>query len=404
MCENLAIFVVMKRIAVIFEGSVSNRLGVFNAVVNRVKHLQAIAPGVTVDTWMIQVQDGALMRRLRHSKAVGERPDHITADGVTVRVLWFKRSWMDVLRHRVLHRPPACFVRWLHSMAERMREYDLLSTHDRIAAQVGEWAQRLWGVPHFITWHGASIYTDPPRDPMLRAVTVRLLHSATCNFFVSEGLHRKALELTSDFPYEVLYNGASQEFHRFSDERVAQLREHYGLAPDEKVVTFVGRFEPVKNVSLLPRIFSLIASKFEGKVKFWTIGGGYQHQQVQDAMLREGVDCTMWGYQSPESIPDFLNCTSVLVLPSSLEGLPLVVIEALQCGANVVASDVVGTAEAIGKENAFDINDPQFVSLVAARAVQMLCGEVRQQLPPHISWEATARKELVIYQETLKNN
>lgn len=168
------------------------------------------------------------------------------------------------------------------------------------------------------------------------------------------------------------------------------------------MVTFVGRFEPVKNVTLLPRIFSLIARDAGAAVRFWTIGTGVQHSEVEAAMRREGVPCTMWGYQPPESIPGFLNCTSVLMLPSSLEGLPLVVIEALQCGAQVVASDVVGTAEAIGKDNAIDIHDPHFVERVAARAVQMLRGEVSQQLPPHISWEATARKELAIYQEALK--
>ena len=43
-----------QRIAVIFEGNISNRLGVFNAVVNRVKHLRAIDP-YDIDLFMIQV-------------------------------------------------------------------------------------------------------------------------------------------------------------------------------------------------------------------------------------------------------------------------------------------------------------------------------------------------------------
>ena len=56
----------MKQIAVIFEGEINKRLGVFNAVINRVKHLQEIAD-YKIDVYMFEVYDGWLMRRLRHS-------------------------------------------------------------------------------------------------------------------------------------------------------------------------------------------------------------------------------------------------------------------------------------------------------------------------------------------------
>ena len=68
-----------QRIAVIFEGNISNRLGVFNAVVNRVKHLRAIAP-YDIDLFMIQVYDTGLTRLLRRSKPVSDRPLPVVAE------------------------------------------------------------------------------------------------------------------------------------------------------------------------------------------------------------------------------------------------------------------------------------------------------------------------------------
>ena len=71
-------------------------------------------------------------------------------------------------------------------------------------------------------------------------------------------------------------------------------------------------------------------------------------------------------------------------------------LEAIQCGANVVATDVMGTAEAVGAANAVALDD-NLVENLARRAVQMLNGEVVQQLAPDMNWPATARRELEIY-------
>ncbi|MBO4871714.1 MAG: glycosyltransferase [Muribaculaceae bacterium] len=388
----------MKRIAVIFEGDINNRLGVFYAVLNRVQHLRRVA-NYDIDLHMIQVYDGALMRRVRHSKAVPQRDNVIQVEGETLHVHWVKRDWRDSVLHRLLGKRPVYLTKWLNNLAKSMDNYDLISAHDRMGGFVAQRAAALHQIPHCITWHGASIYTDPPRDPMLKAVTIELLHGATDNFFVSHGLYEKALVLTTGFPAKVLFNGASSDFRRMPDAEREALREKYGVA-GRKVVAFVGRFEPVKNVMKLPEIYATIAEKYDGDVAFWTIGTGFQHEQVRQAMAERCVDCHMWGMQPLEQMPLLMNCIDVLVLPSSLEGLPLVTLEALQCGANVVATNVVGTAEGIGRENAVDI-DEHFMENFTDRAVAMLQGRVQQQLPPDVSWEATAQKENDIYRKLM---
>ena len=119
-------------------------------------------------------------------------------------------------------------------------------------------------------------------------------------------------------------------------------------------------------------------------------------------MAAKGINCHFTGKVPPEEIPDLLNCIDLLVLPSSLEGLPLVVIEALSCGAHVVATNVIGTAEAVGRENAIDLGDG-FVDRFTDRAVELLQGEIDQKLPPEVSWSATADKENRIYRQYLNN-
>lgn len=384
----------MKRIAVIFEGRINERMGVFNAVLNRVLHLRRVA-SYDIDVHMIQVYDGALMRRLRGTESTGSRPGQLDIDGIQFHMHWFKRSWSDVMRHRLLDEQPQNFFRWLDNLASQFDGYDFLSAHDRIGGIVAQHAAQRFGIPHSITWHGTSIHTDPMISDNLRNTTIELLHGARYNFFVSRELQARAQQLTADFKGEILYNGASRMFSRYSDDERRRLRVlHHVL--DRKVVAFVGRFEPIKNVTLLPQIFTIIAKKYDQPVTFWTIGTGIQHEEVRQEFARNGIDCRMWGMQPLDVMPQLMNCIDVLVLPSKFEGLPLVTLEALQCGANVVASNVVGTAEGIGRENAIDI-DEHFLENFTDRAIEMLQGKVKQSLPPHISWEATAQKENNIY-------
>ena len=111
----------------------------------------------------------------------------------------------------------------------------------------------------------------------------------------------------------------------------------------------------------------------------------------------------MWGAQPVNKMPDFFNCIDVLVLPSRNEGLPLVTVEALACGANVVGSDVGGIGEAIGKENVYPHGEG-FIDSISDRIVQMLSTKIVQPLSTKFEWERTAKKELDIYKTLLSCN
>ena len=390
----------MKQIAVIFEGNMNQRMGVFNAVINRVKHLQRVAD-YKIDVHMVQVYDGWLMRRLRHSEKTDWRPDDINVDGVKVHITWFRRRWCDVIAHRLFHSRPRIFMRRLHRLGWEMRGHDLVSAHDRIAGHVAAFASKHLHIPCFITWHGSSIHTQPQQDSMVKDMTIELLQSATCNFFVSQGLLDKARkELTPDFPAQVLLNGADSGFVSYSEEQRATLRKHYGIEEGIPVVTFAGRFEPVKNVLLLPDILQEMQRKGCKPLQFIAIGDGPQLEQTRQAIERIGVKSRFLGNVPHSEMPDLLNCTDLLVLPSRLEGLPLIAIEALDCGARVVASNVGGTAEAVGRENAIDPGEG-FVERFAARAVQLLQGDIEQTVPENMTWTATADLENSIYRKYL---
>ena len=378
-------------------------MGVFHAVINRVKHLRAIA-NYEIDVYMISVYDTWLTKHFHHKSIPEEMPTQFEADGIAVNIWWVRHHLRDSASHKLMGSQPARLLKSLENLSEKLKDYSLISAHDLLGAYVARAAHNSYGMPFFVTWHGASIYTDPYVDPMLKPLTCNMLSDATKNFMVSKGLVQKAYELTegAEFQWKVLRNGANNSFYRYSDDQREALRKELDVEGC-KVVTYVGRFHPVKNVEVLPELFSLIKQKYGKPVKFWTIGNGPLLKKVSADMVKADIDCKMWDFQETEQMPRFMNCTDVLVLPSRLEGLPLVTIEAIACGANAVATDVVGTAESIGKENAIAL-DEHLVENMATRIVEMLNQHIEQLLPEKCTWEATAERENNIYQQYLNTH
>ena len=390
----------MRRIAVIFEGKVTQRLGVFNAVVNRVSHLRAVS-GYAVDVFMIEGYDAGLNRLVHGTARVAERPAAITHRGIDINVRWFRHRLSDTFRHKILHRRPWAYIHWLESLADELKDYDLISAHDRIAATVAATASARYGMPHAITWHGTRITVDALSDPVYRQITVERLQNADVNFFVSKALEQVARQhLTDHFRSETLYNGASDAFAPADEETRKRLRAERGIPAEARVVAFAGRMEPVKNVGLLPDIFAEMSKLWPGDLRFIALGDGSLREDLKRLMTRRGIDCLMPGGVPADEMPQWMRCIDLLVLPSRLEGLPLVVLEAIQSGARVVATDVGGVAEAIGKENAVAPGD-SLVTDMARRAVVLLGRDTGQTLPADMNWTATARKEHDVYRRLL---
>ncbi|MBO5941679.1 MAG: glycosyltransferase [Bacteroidales bacterium] len=466
----------MMKLAVIFESSPFDRKGLFNAVHNRVKHLLATGE-CSVDVFCVHSRDNAFTRRVRHTPEVPS-VDETVVDGIRYRLLWYRFSILDNVLLEKLHVRPCLFRRFMESHVDLLKGYDAVIAHSFCGGLFALAAHERFGVPYYVTWHGSDVHTHPWRVPVILEDTRAVMKSARCNFFVSRALldaseriisandvlpvssgdtgvapaHRRVTSGVSPVRKEVLYNGVSEDFVKYSPERRAAVRERYGLAPEDKVVAFVGNIVTVKNVLSLPEIFAQVASRFaevagtlsdscgrSARLKFWIVGDGKLKAQLETACSesltrhcedqspsrhceeRSDVAIRFFGNQPSPAMPDIMNCIDVLVLPSLNEGLPLVCAEALSCGAAVVGSDVGGIAEVIGSENVVPLVSPydnwspsdnvpppgphseglsrpyddSFVNGMAEKVVAALMGQTPSQaLPADISWPLTATLEL----------
>ena len=389
----------MIRIAVIFESSPFDRKGLFNAVHNRIRHLRYTGE-CEVDAYCIHSHDNAFTRRVRHNPEVPFVED-TRVDDVRYRLLWYDFSIIDHILVHKLHRKPLFFSSFMSRCIDMLKGYDCILAHSFTGALFAFEASIRYGIPYLVTWHGSEIHTHPWRNQMILRDTRSLMEGAACNFFVSKALLKDSDRITSSVRKEVLYNGVSSDFTRFSTERRMSLRNCYGISEEDKVVAYAGSIVAVKNELSLQPIFHSIQEGYHSPLKFWIIGDGKLRPQVQKVMTEDSsIDVRFWGNVPAEEMPSLLNCVDVLLLPSLNEGLGMICAEAIRCGASVAGSNAGGISEVIGSENTVPLGDG-FIDGLSDKAILMLSNPQSQSLSPELDWTSTASKELAVIKEIL---
>jgi glycosyltransferase involved in cell wall biosynthesis len=151
-----------------------------------------------------------------------------------------------------------------------------------------------------------------------------------------------ASELGLDRYEEKLYpNGARYiDTDRFSSQKAYQERD--------RVVGFIGRLEEEKRI----RTLAEVAKQLPKDVTFVFVGDGELRGWLENELAEEitsgSVELTGW--IDHDGVPTVLNRFRLLVLPSKMEGLPTVILEAFGCGTPVYATPVSGIPDVV-REN-----------------------------------------------------
>lgn len=386
------------KIAKIVVGNPSNRKGYFNSVIDRTKNLAE--KHSNVDCYMLRFEHYPIINLIRRKKPLkSNREEYTTVDGIRFKNIWMSYGIIDyLLTYRLNLKLTVSKKKHLKNI-NYFKEYDLISTHGIEANYLGSVVKSIYGVAHVTNWHGSDINIRPFKSVNIRKMVKKILDYADHNFFVSNKLMETAALISSANNKSVLYTGPSDKFKSFNSEIKEKALNSLGVRT-KYTVGFVGNLIPIKNVLTLPKIFSIVQSKIDS-VTFIIVGdGSLERQLVQDLDESRIMNLIFLGKQEPEHIPKIMNCLNILVLPSLNEGLPLVILEALACGAHVVGSNKGGIPEIIGADNSFDLRD-NFEERIANRIVTLLKNtNISFSGLPHIfSNEEAVKEELMIYEK-----
>ncbi len=136
------------------------------------------------------------------------------------------------------------------------------------------------------------------------------------------------------------------DLRRTSIPSRSNAREALKLATEAKVVLFVGRLAPVKNVPLLLRGFARVAHQVP-EAQLWIVGHGESEAELKSLASQCRGRTVFVGEVPPDQIAPYYAAADVLALCSLEEGSPTVVKEALACGTPVVSTDVGDVSEVL---------------------------------------------------------
>lgn len=149
----------------------------------------------------------------------------------------------------------------------------------------------------------------------------------------------------------VILNARPDEFFARRNATVRRaLRNQLEIAPDALVCLTSARVELGKGCHyLLETARALRASEHWSRLHFLWAGDGTRLQQMRALARLLQVDEHVHFLGQCSDVVELLDAADIFILPSQVEGMPLAVLEAMARSLPVMATDVGGTAEALGE-------------------------------------------------------
>lgn len=309
---------------------------------------------------------------------------------------------------------------------------DLVHTHTWYVSMAGFLAKKLYGVPFVLTTHSLEPLRAWKAEQLGSgyAMSSWMEHTAIMDadavIAVSNGTKEDILRVYPHLPPErihVIYNGIDLEEYRYTSSTDALVK--HGVNPAVPYVLFVGRITRQKGVThlvdairYLPRDTQVvlcagapdtpeIAAEMRGKVD--EIRADYPNVLWIEQMVSK-----------PEVIQLYSNAR-VFCCPSVYEPFGIINLEAMACGAPVVASATGGIKEVVvdnktgylvpfeqDPNTIFPSNPDQFARDLGAKLSDLLADEEkcrcfgkagRQRVEETFSWTAIADQTIALYKD-----
>lgn len=212
---------------------------------------------------------------------------------------------------------------------------------------------------------------------------------------------------------------ADEQFRKvkMAPVEIVEVKKKYGIK--NNFVMYTGGIDFRKNIEGLIRAYSLLAKQVRQQYQLAIICSIQEDSRKKLLSLVEkcGLDeaeVILTGFVPEEDLIALYNCCSLFVFPSWHEGFGLPALEAMRCGAPVIASNLSSLPEVVGMEEAlFDPYSDQAIAQLMQRALtdkkfnQKLVqnAESRSQ---RFSWDITAQRAIEAMEKAViekqKNN
>lgn len=267
-----------------------------------------------------------------------------------------------------------------------------------------------------VTIHDLSVFLHPDKHEQRIARRARrrlpiMLRAAAMIITPTAAVKREVCERFRVSPNLVAVTAEAprQNFQPLAAADCAPVIQRLGI--DENFILFVGTIEPRKNLLTLVRAFDQILRHPTERLQLVIAGGeGWLSDELHQFVTRAnfGDRLRMTGYLNDEDLRALYSSCKAFVYPSLYEGFGLPPLEAMACGAPVIASRIPSLSEVLGNNAQFV--DPHDEIALATAVKEMIANECERsrlsalgiQHAAKFSWPRTAELTQEVYERVLR--
>jgi D-inositol-3-phosphate glycosyltransferase len=315
--------------------------------------------------------------------------------------------------------------------------YDVIFSHYWLSGWVALELKELWNIPVVQMFHTLGRMKDRIAD-MDRVMDTPMigLHERNIRVSVETEIMNRADRLIAATPAEsrqmlwlyranrrkidIVPPGVDLEHFRPLDMTLA--KEKIGLSPDQRMLVFVGRIEPLKAVDTICEALALLNGDDSTLLKnicIQIVGGDPEDRTTSNKEMnrlralcdRLGLnDVVLFiGAKDQTILPYYYNAAEALIMPSDYESFGMVALEAMACGTPVIASQVGGLAFLV-KDDVTGFHVPIREPQVLAERIYALLGNIEnrqrmgrmaRKVAEAYSWDHIAQQLLQVFGDIL---
>jgi predicted dehydrogenase/glycosyltransferase involved in cell wall biosynthesis/NADPH:quinone reductase-like Zn-dependent oxidoreductase len=236
-------------------------------------------------------------------------------------------------------------------------------------------AGRTLGLPVVRTEHLPWLITDPAQRARYRAGLPGVSHLICVSESSADTWRAELAYLPRPLTIHHIPNGITPAPARSPRDAT---RAALGIDPASPLILHVGRFAPQKDHATLVAAFAELRDT-RPDAQLALVGTGDSEPDIREqvaARHRDGVH--FLGLR--DDVADLMQAADVLALPSRFEGLPLVLLEAMEAGLPVVATRIGGVTEALGPDHPWLVPQGSVTDLTRALDDALTDAALRQEV------------------------
>jgi len=239
----------------------------------------------------------------------------------------------------------------IKNAAENLKDYDIAISHQYPMNLIASKAKKDCNIKYI--YHNHGIGYDYLFGSIFEKLYMKLfgyftrlsLRTADSAFSVSKFLRNELMRETG-IKSKVLYNKINPRYKKKLDG--SKIRKWLGIKNNEKLLFFIGRLSPHKNVHALLNIFELVNEKMPntkllivGKPTFRGYFRKLKEMAGSNVIFKESIE--------DRDLPCYYAACDLYVTASLWEGFNLPIAEAQACGKPVVCFDIGSHKEILKK-------------------------------------------------------